>query len=123
MPPNDPGVTVGGVTYRVTPQELQAAATNTDTTAAEIDAILGQIRNYVMSVEWTGAAHNTFTALMADYDRYAQMLRTSLTNIGAGLRGNYANYTEAELAAISNLQNVNADLPSGNQNIDPMNLS
>ena len=54
----DPSVTVGGVTYRVTPEYLAQAATSTDNTSAELDTILAQIRAYVVNLEasWQGIA-------------------------------------------------------------------
>ena len=121
----DPGVTVGGVTYRVTPEYLSNAATSTDNTAAEIDAVLAQIRSYVVNLEasWQGIAHNTFQTLMAEYDNYAKMLHDSLTDIASGLRGNYVNYTESEQTNISNLTSLDAALPAGHRTIPPANLS
>lgn len=125
MAPNGPNVSVGGVTYRVTPEYLATAATSTDNTAAEIDAILGQIRAYVVNLEasWQGIAYNTFQTLMAEYDIYAKMLHDSLTDIASGLRGNYVNYTESEQTNINNLQSLDASLPAGDQTVPPMNLS
>jgi WXG100 family type VII secretion target len=117
--------TVGGVTYWVTPQALTDAATNTDRTAAEIDAILGTIRNYVMSLEasWQGVAYNTFQTLMQEYDIYARMLRDSLTDIASGLRGNYVNYSESEQTNISNLRSLDGSLPRGDRTIPATNLT
>ena len=125
MAVNDTGVTVGDVTYRVTPEYLSNAATSTDNTAAEIDAILGQIRAYVVNLEasWQGIAFNTFQTLMAEYDIYAKMLHDSLTDIASGLRGNYVNYTASEQTNISNLQSLDAALPAGDRTIPPANLS
>jgi WXG100 family type VII secretion target len=123
--PDNPGVTVGGVTYRVTPEYLSNAATSTDNTAAQIDAILAQIRSFVVGLEgsWQGIAYNTFQTLMAEYDIYAKMLHDSLTDIASGLRGNYVNYTESEQTNINNLRSLDAGLPSGGQTIPSANLS
>ena len=114
-----PTTTVGGVTYRVTPEYLSAAATSTDNTAAEIDIILAQIRSYVVNLEasWQGVAQQTFNTLMAEYDVYAKMLHDSLTDIAAGLRGNYVNYTESEQTNINNLKSIDSTLPAGNHTI------
>jgi WXG100 family type VII secretion target len=122
MAPSDPGATMGGVTYRVTPEYLNGAAISADNTAAEIDAILRQIRQYIMTLDWAGMAHNTFMSLMQQYDHYALLLHNSLTGIASGLRGNYVNYTESEQVAISSLRAIDANLPAGNQTIAPMNL-
>jgi WXG100 family type VII secretion target len=121
----DPHVTVGGVTYRVTPEYLSNAASSTDNTASEIDGILGQIRTYVVGLEssWQGVAYQTFQTLMAEYDTYAKMLHDSLTDIGSGLRGNYVNYTESEQTNVNNLRSLDSSLPSGSQTIPPAQLS
>jgi WXG100 family type VII secretion target len=121
-----PGVTVGGVTYRVTPEELARAVTSTDNTAAEIDIILTQIRAYVVNLEasWQGVAQQTFQTLMAEYDIYAKMLHESLVDIAAGLRGNYVNYTESEQTNVTNLKSLDATLPAGGHTVPPAaNLS
>jgi WXG100 family type VII secretion target len=116
-----PEVTVGGVTYRVTPEYLSAAATSTDNTAAEIDVILAQIRAYVVNLEasWQGIAQQTFQTLMAEYDVYAKMLHDSLIDIASGLRGNYVNYTESEQTNINNLKSLDATLPAGDHTVPP----
>jgi WXG100 family type VII secretion target len=122
----DPSVTVGDVTYRVTPEYLAQAATSTDNTAAEIDVILAQIRAYVVNLEasWQGIAQQTFQTLMSEYDIYAKMLHDSLTDIAAGLRGNYVNYTDSEQANINNLKSLDATLPAGDHTVPPAaNLS
>lgn len=125
MAVNDPRVSVGGVTYRVTPEYLAGAAASTENTAGEVETILGQIRTYVVGLEasWQGVAHNTFQTLMAEYDVYAKMLHDSLADIAAGLRGNYANYTESEQANIDNLRSLDARLPGGSRTIPPAKLS
>jgi WXG100 family type VII secretion target len=116
-----PGVTVGGVTYHVTPEYLANAATSTDNTAAEIDIILAQIRAYVVNLEasWQGVAQQTFQTLMAEYDIYAKMLHESLVDIGAGLRGNYVNYTQSEQTNINNLKSLDSSLPAGGHTVPP----
>ena len=117
----DPSVTVGGVTYRVTPEYLAQAASSTDNTSAELDAILAQIRAYVVNLEasWQGIAQQTFQTLMSEYDVYAKMLHDSLVDIAAGLRGNYVNYTESEQANITNLKSLDASLPAGDRTMPP----
>jgi WXG100 family type VII secretion target len=121
----DPSVSIGGVTYRVTPEYLSQAATSTDNTAAEIDIILAQIRSYVVNIEasWQGVAQQTFQTLMAEYDIYARMLHDSLTDIASGLRGNYVNYTDSEQTNINNLRSLDASLPSGGGTIPSANLT
>jgi WXG100 family type VII secretion target len=121
----DPSVTVGGVTYRVTPEYLAQAASSTENTSAELDAILAQIRAYVVNLEasWQGIAQQTFQTLMSEYDVYAKMLHDSLVDIAAGLRGNYVNYTESEQANITNLKSLDASLPAGDRTMPPANFS
>ncbi|MCW2944019.1 MAG: hypothetical protein JWR24_736 [Actinoallomurus sp.] len=118
MPANDgsPSTTVGGVTYRVTPEYLAQAATNTDQTAAEIDAVLAQIKSYVVNLEssWQGIAQQQFQVLMQEYDIYAKMLHDALTGISSGLRGNYVNYRDSEQTNINNLNALGAEIPAAN---------
>jgi WXG100 family type VII secretion target len=126
MATDAPGVTVGGVTYHVTPEYLSNAVTNTDNTAAEIDVILTQIRLWVggLGASWQGVAQQTFQTLMAEYDIYAKMLHESLVDIAAGLRGNYVNYTESEQTNVTNLKSLDATLPAGGHTVPPAaNLS
>lgn len=110
-------VTVGGVTYRVTPEYVAAAAADTSNTAVRIDGQLDTIRSYVYSLEaeWRGMAHDRFVVLMAEYDRLAQMLRGALDGIASGLQGNYANYTGSENANVTNLNQIQAAMPGGHQ--------
>ncbi|QFG21559.1 WXG100 family type VII secretion target [Actinomadura sp. WMMB 499] len=111
----DPSVTVGGVTYRVTPEYLASAATDTTNTAARISEELAQIKTYVYSLEasWGGMAHDRFVALMAEYDILAKMLNDALTGIASGLQGNYVNYKESEQQNLTNLNNIEAGMPGG----------
>lgn len=111
----DPSVTVGGVTYRVTPEYLAGAAADTTNTAAQIDAELADIKTYVFSLEasWRGMAHDRFTGLMAQYDILARMLHNALTGISGGLQGNYINYKESEQQNLANLNTIEASMPGG----------
>ena len=108
MAATDPSVTVGGVTYHVTPEYLATAASQAKTTAADIDTTLTQIRAFVRNLEasWKGIAQQTFDTLMAEYDIYAKMLHDSLVDIAAGLRGNYVNYRDSEQANVTNLKSL-----------------
>jgi WXG100 family type VII secretion target len=113
MAATGPTTTVGGVTYRVTPEYLTGAAASCDSTAQQIDAILTQIRSYVVTLEgeWHGVAQQQFQLLMTDYDLYSRMLHDALTDIGSGLRGTYVNYTDSENTNISNLVGVHGSIP------------
>lgn len=111
-----PSTTVGGVTFRVTPEYLANAATNTDKTASELQDQLAQIKSYVVSLEtvWQGVAQQQFSTLMQEYDIYARMLHDALTDIAGGLRGNYVNYRESEDANVNNLRALGEDIPKAN---------
>jgi WXG100 family type VII secretion target len=111
----DPSVTVGGVTYRVTPEYLAGAAADTSNTASEIEGQLGEIRTYVNSLEavWGGIAHGRFVGLMAEYDILANMLHEAMIGIAGGLHGNYINYTQSEQQNLTNLAAIEASLPGG----------
>jgi WXG100 family type VII secretion target len=105
-----------GADFTVTPADVIAAANSARNTAANIAEQLGALKSYVVSLEaeWKGIAAGTFSALMADYDIYAQMLNQALTGISDGLNGNYVNYSESEQQNINNLQAVNGVLPGAN---------
>lgn len=111
----DPSVTVGGVTYRVTPEYLAGAASDTTTTASEIEGQLAEIKTYVGSLEavWGGIAYGRFVSLMAEYDILANMLHQALTGIAGGLHGNYINYTQSEQQNLTNLAAIEASMPGG----------
>lgn len=109
----DGSVTTGGVNYKVTPEYLQQAATDTTNTATEVGDELAQLKTFVMSLEdvWGGIAHNQFTTLMLDFDTYARMLHDALTGIAGGLRGNYANYVESEQTNLNTLTSLGEQVP------------
>lgn len=115
MADQPPTTSVGGVQYRVTPEYLAGASTNTARTAGEIANSLQEIKSYVLSLEshWQGIAHNQFQTLMQEYDIYARMLNDALMGISKGLQGNYANYKESESQNLSNLSSLGADIPKG----------
>jgi WXG100 family type VII secretion target len=112
---SDPSVTMGGVTYRVTPEYLANAAADTSRAASEIQAELAKIKTYVNSLEavWGGVAHDRFVALMAEYDVLARMLHDALTGIADGLQGNYVNYRDSEQRNLTNLTDIEASMPGG----------
>jgi WXG100 family type VII secretion target len=100
--------------YRVTPDDVSAAASYVDMRASDIEARIATLSTYVnsLSVYWTGPAHGQFETLMADYHIYATMLQNALTDIASGLRGNYVNYSSAEATNVSNLVKVNLPAPN-----------
>jgi WXG100 family type VII secretion target len=112
---NDPSVTVGGVTYHVSPEYLMNAASDTNTTAERVKGQLDEIKTYVYSLEavWKGIAHDRFTALMAEYDILANMLHDALTGTASGLHGTYVNYHDSEQQNIQNLQSIESSMPGG----------
>lgn len=111
---DQPATSVGGVQYRVTPEYLANAATNTETTANEIAGQLAEIKTYVLSLEaeWQGVAYNQFQNLMQQYDTYARMLHDAMHGISQGLHGNYVNYKESEAQNVANLQRLGEDVPT-----------
>lgn len=106
-------VSVGGVTYRVTPEYLAEASASTATTASEIAGQLADLKSYVTSLEasWQGIAHVQFQTLMAEYDIYARMINDSLEGISRGLQGTYVNYKDTEQQNLNNLTALGADVP------------
>ncbi|MER6252747.1 WXG100 family type VII secretion target [Streptomyces sp. NPDC001584] len=110
---DQPSVSIGGVTYRVTPEYLANASGNTMSTAVEISGQLSELKAYVSSLEasWQGIAHNQFQMLMDEYDIYARMLNDALEGISKGLQGNYVNYKESEQQNVNNLITLGVDLP------------
>ncbi len=115
--PNIPGATMAG--YRVTPDDLSAAATYVDGRASDINAKIQSLGTYVagLSEYWQGPAQQAFETLMADYHIYADMLNNALTDIASGLRGNYVNYQTTEQTNLANI--VRVDLPAPNVNLPP----
>ncbi|GAB2800014.1 hypothetical protein GCM10027176_00080 [Actinoallomurus bryophytorum] len=111
----EPSVTVGGVTYHVTPEYLAQASTDATSAAERIKGELDQIKTYVYSLEevWKGIAHDRFVALMSEYDILANMLHQALTGIASGLHGNYINYRDSEQQNITNLTSIESNMPGG----------
>lgn len=111
---SDGFVSSGGVNYRVTPEYLQQATTDTVNTASDISQGLSELKSFVMSLEdvWGGIAHTQFTVLMNEYDIYASMLHDALTDIASGLQGNYVNYVNSEQENVNNLIALGEDVPT-----------
>lgn len=109
--PTQPGGTSG---FRVTPEEVQNASTQVDSSAAEIQQQLDALKSYVRSnVEayWQGSAHQAFDVYMQEWDVYANMLHQALTGIAQGLRGTYVNYTDSENSAMQKIGQLQSELP------------
>ena len=102
--------------YRATPEQLTAAAASCDTTAAEVEAALTQLKTYVMGTEdwWQGIAASTFVEMMAKYQTNSQLLHEALTEIAKRLRISAANYSTAENTALSNVNTIGQVLPAAN---------
>jgi WXG100 family type VII secretion target len=105
-----------GPQYSVTPEDIAGAAKSAHDKAGLLTDQLNNLQQWVMSLEdqWQGIAASTFSALMADYSIYSQMLTQALTDIGDGLQGNFVNYTQSEQQNISNLKSVNGTIPGAN---------
>ena len=106
--------TGGGLTYNVTPDYVQDAASSCTKTAGEIQTQLATLRSYVVSLEdsWKGIAANQFQTLMQEYDTYSAQLHNALTDIAAGLTSTATNYGDAESASYNNVSGIN--IPTAN---------
>ncbi|MDX3322425.1 WXG100 family type VII secretion target [Streptomyces sp. ME03-5684b] len=108
------GVTnVGGVNYRVSPEYVAQAASDTVNTAEQIRGQLAELMVFVTSLEqvWGGIAQQQFNILMQDYRIYSDMLHNALTGIAGGLRGTYVNYVESEQQNLHNLEALGEEIP------------
>jgi WXG100 family type VII secretion target len=83
---------------QVTTDALSAAAAYVDAAASDIQAKIAVLGSDVAGLAscWPDASRQAFQILMADYNNYASMLNNALTDIGSGLRGSWANDTEAK---------------------------
>jgi WXG100 family type VII secretion target len=109
---NQPGGATTG--FRVTPEEVQIASVQVNSTATTVQEQLDALKTYVRSnVEqyWQGSAHQAFDVYMAEWDVYANMLHQALTGISQGLQGNYVNYSESENSAMQKIGQLQAELP------------
>ncbi|GAA2746007.1 WXG100 family type VII secretion target [Kitasatospora cinereorecta] len=100
--------------FRVTPEEVQHAAVQVDSTASTIQQQLDALKAYVRTnVEsyWQGDAHRAFDIYMAEWDIYAAMLHEALTGIAQGLRGTYVNYSSSEESAMQKINQLQGELP------------
>jgi WXG100 family type VII secretion target len=102
--------------FKVTPEQISDAAASCDSTAAQIQGQLADLKNYVVNLEgwWQGVAQDTFQALMQEYDIYSRMINDALTDIASGLRGNYVNYGDAEQQNINSINTIEAGLSNAN---------
>lgn len=91
--------------FKVTPEELDQAATTVHTRADTIEQHVSELGRYVNNLGefWQGSAHNAFDELMAQYWVYSARMTNALNDIGDALKGNYVNYAAAEQAAQTNL--------------------
>jgi len=107
------GSTGGTANYKVTPEEVAAAATSCNNTAETVQTQLASLKAYVVNLEnsWQGVAYNTFQIFMQEYDTYANMLHQALTSIGSGLIGTEANYRSSEEANLNNIRTLQGELP------------
>jgi WXG100 family type VII secretion target len=110
--PGNSGFALNG--FKVTPEELDQAATTVRTRADAVEQHIGELGRYVSSLGefWQGSAHDAFDELMAQYWVYSARMTEALTDIGTALQGNYVNYTAAEQAAQTSLGAVALAPPS-----------
>lgn len=102
--------------FQTTPEQLTTAAAACDTTAANVELALGQLKTYVVGTEewWQGIASTTFQELMVRYDMNSQKLYEALTEIAVRLRNNAANYGDGERANLTTHTNILQTLPAAN---------
>jgi WXG100 family type VII secretion target len=100
--------------FQTTPEQLTAAAAACETTAANVEVALGQLKSYVVGTEqwWQGIASTAFQELMVRYDMNSQKLREVLTEIAVRLRNNAANYGDGEQANLTTVTNIQQSLPA-----------
>jgi WXG100 family type VII secretion target len=115
-------VTVGGVTYNVTPADVSDAATFCSNTAAEVASQLNSLQTYCeqMADYWSGPAATQFHSLMDEYQAAANGIQVALNQISDGLNGTSVNYSQAEEAAVQAEQQI---VISGGAQSVPANLS
>ncbi|GAA1274271.1 hypothetical protein GCM10009665_72260 [Kitasatospora nipponensis] len=107
-----PGGTTSG--FRVTPEEVQTASVQVDSTATAIQEQLDALKAYVrtnVETYWQGQAHQAFDLYMQEWDVYAAMLHEALTGIAQGLRGTYVNYAQSEDSALRKIDQLQSELP------------
>lgn len=91
-------MTVPGVNFDATPEEIDAVGTDCVNTGVALNGELATLRGYVAELGglWFGVASTAFANLMLAYDTQARNLTTALNDIGNGLHQNAANYRLGE---------------------------
>ena len=99
--------------YRTTPDALQQAGSDCDTTAGEIDGQLKILRTYVEGLRgvWEGMAPGTFQTLMDRFQMDSQNINLALRGIAGTLRYTAMAYVEGEEAANRAVGNVYVEQP------------
>lgn len=84
----------------VTFGSIDAAASDTDSIAGQIDQQLGDLKAYIapLVASWTGEASTDYQALQSKWDTSAAELNDVLKQIANALRTSNANYNSAEQA-------------------------
>jgi WXG100 family type VII secretion target len=102
--------------FKATPEQLMTAATSCDSTAADVEAALGQLKAYVVQTEdwWHGIASDTFQELMQTYHTNSLQLHQALTEIAVRLRRSAANYSGGEQANVKSVTGILQSLPAAN---------
>jgi WXG100 family type VII secretion target len=91
-------MTVPGIGFDATPDDIDGVGTKCDTTATSLDGELATLRGYVAELAgyWLGATSVAFANVMTEYDSKAKQLTQALRDIGAGLHMNANNYRLGE---------------------------
>lgn len=101
--------------FVTTPERVQQASHDVELLTEEIRQEMTSLRSYVGSLEdhWRGGAHDTFLALMAEFDKAQSDANEVLEEIRQGLHGNFMTYSTVEQDVIGDLKKIQP-LPAAN---------
>jgi WXG100 family type VII secretion target len=100
----------------VTGEYLAEAAAACDSTASNVQEQLTALQAFVVNMEtyYQSFAAGAFQILMNDWNTCSISLNDALTTIAAGIRTNWANYAQGDQQALTNIHNIQAELPLPN---------
>jgi 6 kDa early secretory antigenic target len=85
--------------YSVAPESVQAAGRQIRSISADIETLIGQLRNTALGVrsEWTGAANGAFENAMQDWNMAASKIQQASDEIGLATQTAGTNYATTEV--------------------------